>query len=309
MIQIILLFLLALPTVTSPITPHFPKDLDVNKPSSKKRPAPEQPAAPTKPKKVRKRHLKPKAERKKTFSNMNFDEMKAFKDKQMANKSYETAARCLERMIVLCPEEKDTSRKAGVTIELADLLFEQQRYEEASKHYLNFTREFPGNKLVEHASYRSIVCSFKGILNPDRDQTKTEDTIALADKFLERVDVFTKYADEVRSIRRQCHQVLAVSELKVTEFYINVGEFKAAEQRLAHARTEWLSKIPEVASTIANLEVALAQVWPEFKPVVSMPALSESITVADSGNGKSEDLIKNPATVVAGKKKSAANRF
>lgn len=267
--------------------PRLPRGLDVNKPSATKiaQAEPETKHTSKKGKKAKTKSVR------KTYSTMDYDELKVAKDQYKASKNYETTAKYLERMITLC-DDKKTNEKAEIIIELADLLFDQEKFDDAAKHYTEFIKLYPGNKNIEYASYRAIVCCSKKILSPDRDQSKTEETIALADKFLERADVFTTYEKEVRTIQQQCYQVLAASELNVSSFYIIHGDFKAAQQRLAHVRTEWLGKVPEIEFSLASLEVDLAEKFPEFKPTTPLSAAAANVVVAQTSTPKKVDLAK-----------------
>ncbi len=198
-----------------------------------------------------------------TFSQMNFEELKVAKDKLVSSKDYVIACKYLERMITLCD---NINEKAKLIIELADVLFNQRSFDDAVKWYTEFTTLYPGNKHVEYASYRAIVCYSKKILGSDRDQTPTEKTLELADAFLKRDDLFTEHKKEVLKIQRESYQRLAASDCRVVEFFINSKEFSQAQKRLANIRSEWIDKLPEVSTELACLEVNLAARCSDFKP-------------------------------------------
>ena len=156
------------------------------------------------------------------------------------------------------------------------ILFVQEKFDDAAKWYTEFTQLYPGNKLVEYASYKSIICSFKKILSPDRDQSPTEKTLELTNTFLGRADVFIQYKAHVEKIKRQCEQTLAKSDCNIAEFYITHGPYSSAQRRLAQIRTDWLVKVPEISTTIANLEVQLGTQWSEFTPPESSIKLAQA---------------------------------
>lgn len=241
--------------------------------------------------KKRKRQLNPrlKAERV-TFRNMSPEQLRTAADTCKAKQDLASATVFLDQLIKVC-DDGFQEDKASYIVELADIYFAQGDYEEASKKYNEFLHVYPGNKAVEHASYRAVVCCSKGILSPDRDQTKTEETLALANKFLERGDMFKAYRKEVEAIKQSCLQTLAASELNVGAFYVTMGDFKAAQQRIAHIKTEWLPKIeaPTLEFTLANLEMDLAERFPEFKP--STPSQTSNLTIASSKPAKKIDLV------------------
>lgn len=238
--------------------------------------------------KKRKRGVNPRLKTKHvTLRDMSPAQLRAAADARKAAKDFSGAIAFLEQL-VRSGDDGFQDDKAATIIELADIYFENGDYEEASKKYNDFINIYPGNKAVEHASYRAIVCSSKHILSPDRDQSKTEETLALTSKFLERSDVFKTYQNEVHAIRQLCIQTLAMSELNVGAFYVNAGDFKAAQNRISRVRTEWLPKAPDIELTLANLELDLAERFPEFKPTAGTHV--SGLTIASSNQPKKIDL-------------------
>lgn len=208
-----------------------------------------------------------------TFSDMNYDELMVAKNKQIEAKNWDIAAKYLDRMIKLCD---DINSKAALMIELADILFNTDHYDDAVKWYQEFAFLYPGNEQIEYASYKAIVCASKKILSIDRDQAPTQKTLELANEFLKRSDVFTKYQTEVLAIQKVCQETLAQSDCSVAQFYITYGNYKAAEHRLKNVRSEWAQKVPEIQTQLAALEVDLAGLYNEFK------APEESIKLAQA---------------------------
>ncbi len=207
-----------------------------------------------------------------SLSQMDYQQLTVAKEKNKKANDWHFVIKCLNRMIVMC---EDLAEKADLTLELADILFEQQQYEEAAKWYGEFTQAHPGNKKIEYASYRAIVCASKKMLSIDRDQSATEKTLELTQDFLKRSDVFKQYKKEVQQIQRHCYETLAQSDCNVAEFYLTYGNYQAAEQRLKSIRSEWLEKAPAITPKLAHLEVELAAVFPQFHLPPS------SITVAE----------------------------
>ncbi len=196
-----------------------------------------------------------------TLSDMTYDELYAAKEKARISKSWDIT-KYLEQMIILCD---NINEKAALIIELADILFAQQKLDDAAKWYTEFTHLYPGNKQMEHASYKAIVCCSKRILSVDRDQSLTEKTLELASAFLKRADVFTTYKKQVETIQKECYQVLAQSDCHIAAFYLKYGSYQAAERRLKTIRNEWLDKVPEIGPQLTSLEVELAAQFSDFK--------------------------------------------
>ena len=223
-------------------------------------------------------------QKKPTLSTMSLSELLETKNQQIKSKNFDLAIKYLERAVTLCD---DINMKAALIIELADILFKQQKYDEAAKWYNEFTVLYPGNASIEYASYRNVVCSSKKLLSYDRDQTPTEKTIELANKFLSRGDIFTTYQEEIKKIRNECYNLLALSECDKAHFYIKQGNYSAAQNRLESIREQQLEKAPEIHHFLAQLEVDLAAAFKEFK------APESSINLAQVTNTeKKKDMSK-----------------
>lgn len=197
----------------------------------------------------------------KTYTAMSYEELEIAKNEQLKHHNNQSAIKYLERLITLCD---DINKKADHILELADLYLEQSLYEDATKWYTEFTTLYPGSKQIEYATYKAIVCSSQRILSPDRDQTVTHETLALCDSFLERQNIFTTHLDEVRNIKNTCNKTLSQSELYISTFYINHGDYQSAQMRLKGIRNDWLIKLPEIETELALLEVQLGEVFKEF---------------------------------------------
>lgn len=256
--------------------------------SSKKKPA----APPTKvamPRKIKRKGLQGYSKHK-TFSQMDYPELAQLKEEQKKQKDWNYVIKCLQRMIVMCDslDEKELhSTKAALIIELADILFDQQKYDDAAKWYTEFTHIYSGNKNIEYASYKAIVCASKKILSIDRDQSATEKTLELANEFLKRADTFTTYKKEVKALQNLCYKTLAYSDCNVAEFYLTYGNYQAAEQRLKSIRSQWLDKAPDITVKLASLEVELATVSPQFKvpdTTITLAELKSPIKKVDMKN-------------------------
>lgn len=212
-----------------------------------------------------------------SFSQMNYPQLMTAKEENKKAKNWDVVIKYLTRMITMCETEgvDYLKEKANLIIELADILFEQQRYDDAVKWYTEFNHAHVGDSRFEYASYKAIVCASHKILSSDRDQTATEKTLELADAFLKQENIFTRYKKEVQKIQHHCYQVLAQSDCNIAEFYLTYGNYHAAEQRLKGIRTHWLDKAPEINIQLAQLEVALSAVQPQFTVPASSIKLAE----------------------------------
>ncbi|MCG6537450.1 MAG: outer membrane protein assembly factor BamD, partial [Syntrophales bacterium LBB04] len=129
----------------------------------------------------------------------------------------------------------------------------------AARVYEHFTELYPGSEKVEYALYRAIDCSFHQISNADRDQTDTEKTLALVNKFLERSDLFSNYLPQVTEIGTKCKERLFESEMNVFSFYVGRGNFKSAQHRLENITKVYTPQLPNIEPQILHLKIELAQ--------------------------------------------------
>lgn len=195
-------------------------------------------------------------QKKKTLRNMNFAELEAFKEKCLEANDRHNAIRTLERMVPICT---DLEKLKSVLLELADLLFEDGKLEAAGKMYREFVKYYPGNQKVEYALYKAVVCKFYLILDAERDQTSTRDAVELANKFLEREEIFKEYSKEVRTMRERCYERLFESEVSIFNFYCDRGRYKSAKTRIANIRKEYMPLLPACDPYLLTLELQLGQ--------------------------------------------------
>lgn len=218
------------------------------------------------------------------------------------NDNKEMLLKVIERMIKLCDDAKEL---AQLTLQAGDLYFEKGYLTEAEQYYSEFSSIFQGNEKAEYASYRSIQCSFKRTHSFDRDQTKTEETIEMVNKFLEHQS-FKTYIKEVEEIRTECYKKIAEREIYVCDFYIKKGSLKAAERRLDTIKSDWLSRVPEIAERVVMLEASVADLRKEKNMVI--PTMS-TVAAEAVELPEQEDVEVAEAAEPANKKQRMADRF
>lgn len=162
-----------------------------------------------------------------------------------------------EQLIKLSDPE-DALTISQYLLEIADLLFANEQYEEAEQRYAEFALLHSGSEKIEYILYRAIISSFNCTLPSDRDQTKTEQTLQRIESFLEK-DHFVAHTHEVIAIQNECFAKLIESELTTCSFYINRGSYKSAQKRITHLRTHWLAKCPSYEADIAQCEQDLLE--------------------------------------------------
>ena len=224
---------------------------------------PQEPENATRRKRMRKSSKKEKNETKKirTYMDMEYEQLVQAKDIQKANGNTTGTIKYLEQLLKI---STDITRLAEHLLELADALFEDKQFQKSAFVYNQYCTLYPGSEKQEYALYRSIVSSFACILSIDRDQSKTEETLALTELFLKQ-DHFTIYKEEVIQVQKQCYEHLAASECNICSFYLNKGSLKAVEKRLSKMRSFWLPKLPTLEPDIIALEAQVTEKKNEFE--------------------------------------------
>ncbi len=240
---------------------------------------------------------------KKMLSKLSFEDLKKRKNELIASGSKEIAIKYLQKMIGLVNTVEEISE---LMLELADIYFDLGTLEKSQLLYEEFARLYPGNEYAEYAAYKSILCGFYGMLEIDRDQTKTKETIKQSELFLAKSTRFKEYSGEVKKILTTCEEHLFNSELKVARFYASQFRNEAAKVRIANIEKEFTGKIPNLKPRLLLAEVEfatwqgdkkaaeqkateLAQNFPDFEiPAKTKSRITKpekpSLTIAKNGN-------------------------
>jgi outer membrane protein assembly factor BamD len=115
-------------------------------------------------------------------------------------------------------------------IMLADVLYTDEKYEEARVYYTDFVALHPSHPKAAYAMFQKGMCFFRDILSADRDQTNTRKAIiAFEDLQANYPDSpYTKKAGELIAFLRNR---LAERELYVGKFYMKKKKYKGALAR------------------------------------------------------------------------------
>lgn len=252
------------------------------------------PSTETRAHKSRLRKSSKKKTQKKTLSHMPYEELTIAKDRQLKAGNKDLAIKYIEQMMKLC---NDVQILGELLLELSDLFFDLGNFQKSAMIYTEFTNLYPGNDKAEYALYRAILSTYYCTLETDRDQTQTEETVELADTFLEQTQ-FKQYHDEVRTIREQCYNKLAESEFNICSFYLNKGSYKAVDRRLQDLRDQWLQKLPDLEPHIIAFEADVAE-----KQQLTTLAAQKRKELADTFPHVSNQIAQEKP------KTSMANRF
>ena len=169
---------------------------------------------------------------------------------------FDDALRYLNRLIV---QTKNTKVVKEVKLEIADVNFDRGALKLSAEGYDEFLRLYPGDKYAEYAQYKGLLSNYYSILDADRDQTATHNTVRLAHSFLEKSSVYKQYNEDVKVILLSCYERLYDHEVVVFDYYMQKESFKAAETRLAALKKSYGPKLPHYEPKMLHLEYKLAQ--------------------------------------------------
>lgn len=226
---------------------------------------------------------------KKTIKTMSMQELIEKKDELLAAGDKLTAAKFAEKMVTKC---NDLTQRGLYMLDLADLQFELGNLKKAELVYKEFAALYPnfkheGEDKTEYALYKEIVCSYLSILDADRDQTKTKETLELVNLFDERSQgSFKKFDQDVVTIKKECVRRSMDSEINIFNFYLHRGSYRAAQHRLAKIEETYKAMtqdLPQVNEIVDELKLALEDkktkagvVTPVFKPAQEAAQLAEA---------------------------------
>lgn len=142
----------------------------------------------------------------------------------------------------------------------ADILFltgNKNTFKKAAEKYKQFIKDYPGSEESEYAYYKAIL-SLNAVINiPERDQSATQDILELIEDYFSKG--YTRYTQELKSLKEKCHLQLYQKEVIVFDHYLDAGKVPAAKQRLACIEQDYASILDQKNShTLPILKCRLA---------------------------------------------------
>ncbi|MBS1986434.1 outer membrane protein assembly factor BamD [Candidatus Dependentiae bacterium] len=195
------------------------------------------------------------AQKNKTLSDMNFEELKVAKNRAVKAKNNEVALKYMQKMLPLC---NDLVEHATLMLETADTLLETGAIKEASSMYQDFSTMYPGHDRITYASFKAIECSYATVLIPERDQTATLTTIERAEAFLNNSNPTLDYYEQVKTILHACYKIRLDSEISIINFFLHQKNIAAAQKRIEHIRETQLPIFPAAEKELIEVECLLA---------------------------------------------------
>lgn len=190
------------------------------------------------------------------MNDMNYTQLCQRKNELIVMGEYDTAIRYLERMLRTIERPEQVM---FIMLELGELFMKIADFRKAERMYFDFVKLYPSSQFAEQAYVKAIECSWMQTLQPDRDQTKTESTLALIEEFLTRDSIYS--ADsiaQVMAINEKCRRKLAESNLLVINQYVTRGQYTAAHKRI-DAMTQDLPKTAFIEPELLQVRLELAQ--------------------------------------------------
>lgn len=192
---------------------------------------------------------------KKTFNTkiarLNFEDTKRALSyyEEIGNKIQQ--AKALERMISL---GQDHTIIDSLLIKLADIKFDLELFEEAEVLYQRYALLYPGAERIDYVKARNIESSYRQILDPARDQSKTKTTLKFGKQFLQHFGPKNNHYNRIEAIVQQCYYLLLESELNHVQFYIHKFSYTESPKTLAAAHKRLLHLYETVLPSISDAQ-------------------------------------------------------
>jgi outer membrane protein assembly factor BamD (BamD/ComL family) len=166
---------------------------------------------------------------------MSYEELKEEKEYLVKNNNESVAITFLGYMIKKCTDPVELEQ---LRLELANMLYKLGRCAEAAVEFQLYAQLYPGSEHAAYADAQAIKALNCEVLSADRDQDRTQEVIDLAKKFAHKARVqhdYARYLPEIEKVAQLCASRLCEAEVLRFYFYVNHGQYKAAQLRL-----EWI---------------------------------------------------------------------
>ena len=196
-----------------------------------------------------------KKPRKNPLADKSMPELKKGLEQALKSKDFINAVKYLDAMRMVCTDH-DQIRE--ILLQMADLYYQQEEWTKAERAYNEFILLYPGASRCDYAHYKAVECGFKLTSEPDRDQTKTQEVLILADQFVTDHSK-SEFMPAVTLLATECREKLLASDTNVFDFYLKRNNFKAAQKRLDLISKEHMPKLPDTQPKVLEMTIQLAQ--------------------------------------------------
>lgn len=166
-------------------------------------------------------------------------------DQQRGGNNQQQAREHYQAVLEKFPE---SVKKAIAQLKIAESLYQEKNYLEATFEYQKFLELYPAHSLASLAQFQLGMCSLQQVQHHDRDQHHTQEALRAFRK-LRRTYPQDNLAQQADAHLRALRQRLAYHELEVARFYYRKGSYQAAIGRLLN--------LIQVYPTSTDLDAAL----------------------------------------------------
>lgn len=145
----------------------------------------------------------------------------------LARGKYTEAGTFFQRLLEEYPESQF---RVEALINLADALYEDERYDEAKVQYQKFLQLYPVHPFAAKAQYRIGMTAFKRIKTFDRDQSFSQEAIIEFEKVTKNFPL-SPYAEDARRHIAVARKLLAEHDMYIANFYYKRGAHVSAIPR------------------------------------------------------------------------------
>lgn len=193
----------------------------------------------------------------KTITDMSYQQLLQRKNELILAGDYHMVSTYLEQLL---KKAQTPEQIMYIMLEWGEILMHIDQIAKAETIFRDFIKMYPGSEYAQLAYKKAIECSWYQTQMFERDQTKTEETLALIQEFYTRKDHYDPlYVQQVMDIEVQCDQKLAQSKLSIIQQYITRGRYAAARSCINAFRETNYATIATIEPELLHMEILLAQ--------------------------------------------------
>lgn len=128
-------------------------------------------------------------------------------------------------------QNPDSPYRKGAAMGLADALYKEKEYFEATLYYERFTELYPLDPATPRAYFYLAMCHYSDAHTPDRDQANTRKAMTAFARFIEKYPNH-RLAPLAKKFSEEMGSILVESEMEVIRFYHKTNKNQAAIWRI-----------------------------------------------------------------------------
>jgi outer membrane protein assembly factor BamD len=115
-------------------------------------------------------------------------------------------------------------------LEIADIYFRREQYEEALSYYRDFAELHPDHAKVPYALHQAALCFYHQSRDPGRDQSATKQAVGQLEDLMRRYPDAPESRD-AEALWRELRTRLGTHVLQIGDFYMDREEYQSAADR------------------------------------------------------------------------------